>query len=50
LLVDPRSYLQARGPCLRFDCLLRRRRLLRLDFLQLLLRRLQLLLRCVLRG
>jgi hypothetical protein len=51
LLVDPRSYLQARGPCLRFDCLLRRRRLLlRLEFLQLLLRRLQLLLRCVLRG
>jgi hypothetical protein len=51
LLVDPRSYLQARGPCLRFDCLLR------LEFLQLrgklrrlLLRCVFLLLRCVLRG
>jgi len=63
LLVDPRSDLQARGPCLRVDCLLRRRRLLvllvllLLEFLQLrgklrrlLLRCVFLLLRCVLRG
>jgi hypothetical protein len=49
LLVDPRSDLQARGPCLRFDCLLRRRLLLlRLEFLHLLLEFLHL--RCVLRG
>ena len=58
MLVDPRSYLQARRPCRRFDCLLRRRLLLLLlEFLQLrgklrrlLLRCVFLLLRCVLRG
>ena len=49
LLVDPRSYLQARRPCLCFDFLLRRRLLLLLlEFLQLLLEFLHL--RCVLRG
>jgi hypothetical protein len=44
LLVDPRSYLQARRLCLRFDCLLR------LEFLQLRGKLRRLLLRCVLRG
>ena len=44
MLVDPRSYLQARRPCLRFDCLLR------LEFLQLRGKLRRLLLRCVLRG
>ena len=49
LLVDPRSYLQARRPCLCFDFLHRRRLLLLLlEFLQLLLEFLHL--RCVLRG
>ena len=49
MLVDPRSYLQARRPCLCFDFLLRRRLLLLLlEFLQLLLEFLHL--RCVLRG
>jgi hypothetical protein len=52
LLVDPRSYLQARGPCRRFDRLLRRRLLLLLllEFLQLRGKLRRLLLRCVLRG
>ena len=51
LLVDPRSYLQARRPCLCFDFLLRRRLLLLLlEFLQLRGKLRRLLLRCVLRG
>ena len=51
MLVDPRSYLQARRPCLCFDFLLRRRLLLLLlEFLQLRGKLRRLLLRCLLRG